>query len=180
MVPILTPKGPNIHTTDKPILGIVTWSQFLFLFFETFCEDALHNKLHGSTNFIFFRPTNQKLWMFEVFWRSLGRAGMCSSQWGRVDHICKNLGVGGRKEGIGGIQQRGTRVGAVVSNWPHPDQWLPTFDCPRPGDRWSSGTPVNNSLRRAMTSGHPLPTDRHLFVQGTAFFKVFLGSLFFF
>jgi hypothetical protein len=28
----------------------------------------------------FFGPTNQKLWMFEVSRRSLGRAGMCCSQ----------------------------------------------------------------------------------------------------
>jgi hypothetical protein len=27
-----------------------------------------------------FRPTDQKLWVFEVFRRSLGRAGMCWSQ----------------------------------------------------------------------------------------------------
>jgi hypothetical protein len=28
----------------------------------------------------FFRPTDQKLWMFEVSRRSLGRVGMCCSQ----------------------------------------------------------------------------------------------------
>jgi hypothetical protein len=36
-------------------------------FFETFCEDAPHNKLRGSINFEFFGPTDQKLWVFEVF-----------------------------------------------------------------------------------------------------------------
>jgi hypothetical protein len=29
-----------------------------------------------STNFIIFGPTGQKLWMFEVFRRSMGRVGM--------------------------------------------------------------------------------------------------------
>jgi hypothetical protein len=29
---------------------------------------------------IIFGPTDQKLWVFEVFRRSLGRAGMCCSQ----------------------------------------------------------------------------------------------------
>jgi hypothetical protein len=29
-----------------------------------------------STNFIIFGPTGQKLWMFEVFRRSLGKASM--------------------------------------------------------------------------------------------------------
>jgi hypothetical protein len=33
--------------------------------------------------------TDQKLWMFEVFRRSLGRAGMYWSQLARVDHMCK-------------------------------------------------------------------------------------------
>jgi hypothetical protein len=34
----LTPKGLNIHTTDKPVLGKVTWSQFLFLFLKLFVK----------------------------------------------------------------------------------------------------------------------------------------------
>jgi hypothetical protein len=34
--------------------------------FETFCEDAPRNKLRGNTNFVFFGPMDQKLWMFEV------------------------------------------------------------------------------------------------------------------
>jgi hypothetical protein len=49
----------------------------LILFFETFCEHAPLNKLRRSTNFIIFGPTNQKLWVFENFRRSLGRVGMC-------------------------------------------------------------------------------------------------------
>jgi hypothetical protein len=38
-----------------------------FNFFETFSEDAPCNKLCGSTNFVFSGPTDQKLWVFEVF-----------------------------------------------------------------------------------------------------------------
>jgi hypothetical protein len=49
-----------------------------------------------STNFIFFGPTDQKLWVFEVFKRSLGRAGMCWSQPARVDHMCKKKRAGRR------------------------------------------------------------------------------------
>jgi hypothetical protein len=40
-----------------------------------------------STNFIIFGPTDQKLWMFEVLRRSMGRASMCWSQPARVDYI---------------------------------------------------------------------------------------------
>jgi hypothetical protein len=36
---------------------------------------------------VFFGPTDQKLWMFEVLRRSMGRAGMCWSQPARVDYI---------------------------------------------------------------------------------------------
>jgi hypothetical protein len=41
--------------------------QSIFQFFETFCEDVPCNTLCGSINFVFFGPTDQKLWVFEVF-----------------------------------------------------------------------------------------------------------------
>jgi hypothetical protein len=41
--------------------------------------------------------TDQKLWVFEVFRRSLGRAGMCWNQPARVDHMHKKRRVGGKK-----------------------------------------------------------------------------------
>jgi hypothetical protein len=47
----------------------------------------------------FFGPTDQKLWMFEVSRRSLGRAGMCCSQWERVDHLRKKWRAGRKKMG---------------------------------------------------------------------------------
>jgi hypothetical protein len=42
-------------------------------------------KMHLAVSFagkkiVFFGPTDQKLWMFEVLKRSMGRAGMCWSQ----------------------------------------------------------------------------------------------------
>jgi hypothetical protein len=40
----------------------------------------IYNKLCLSINFIIFGPTNQQLWVFEAFRRSLGRAGMDWSQ----------------------------------------------------------------------------------------------------
>jgi hypothetical protein len=80
---------------DKPVLGSVTWPHFIFRFLKTFYECASRNKIRVSTNFVIFGPTDQKLWVFEVFRRSLGRAGMCCSQWGRVDHMCKK---GGQEE----------------------------------------------------------------------------------
>jgi hypothetical protein len=43
----------------------------------------LLNKLRVSANFIIFGPTNKKLWMFEVFRRSLGRAGMYRKRGGK-------------------------------------------------------------------------------------------------
>jgi hypothetical protein len=91
--PNLTPKELNVRTADKPVLGNITLSHFIFRFFETFCEHAPQNKLCGSTNFMIFGPTDQKLWMFESFKRSLGRAGMCWSQPARVDYISPKGGL---------------------------------------------------------------------------------------
>jgi hypothetical protein len=54
------------------------------------------NKFWVDTNFIFFGRTDQKLWMFEVFRRSLVRAGMRWSQPARVDHTCKKRRAGRR------------------------------------------------------------------------------------
>jgi hypothetical protein len=65
-------KGPLAPMEDKPVLGNVTWSPSIFRFLEFFCENAPRNKLHGSTNFVFFGPTDQKLWGSEVFKRSPG------------------------------------------------------------------------------------------------------------
>jgi hypothetical protein len=42
-----------------------------------------------STNFIIFGPTDQKLWMFEVFGQGLAEAGMCWSHLARVDYLRK-------------------------------------------------------------------------------------------
>jgi hypothetical protein len=57
-------------------------------------------KMHLTVSFVgkkivFFGPTDQKLWVFEVLRRSMGRAGICWSQPARVDYICpKRWAVG--------------------------------------------------------------------------------------
>jgi hypothetical protein len=58
-----------------------------FGFFETFFKHAPRNKLWKSINFIIFGPTDQKLFVFENFRRSLGKASMCWSQLARLDYI---------------------------------------------------------------------------------------------
>jgi hypothetical protein len=49
------------------------------------------SKLRGNTKNVLFRPTDKKLWIFEVFRRSLGKAGMYWSQPVRVDHMCQKV-----------------------------------------------------------------------------------------
>jgi hypothetical protein len=77
----LTPKGLNVRMVDKPVLVNVTWAHSFFRFFETFCEHVPRNKLRGKKENAFFGPMDQKLCVFEVSRRSLGRASMCWSQW---------------------------------------------------------------------------------------------------
>jgi hypothetical protein len=84
---ILIPKGPNVRTTDKPVLGSVTWSHSIIFFFETFCEHVSWNKLCRSINFIIFGPMDQKLWVLKKFRRNMDRADMCCSQPARIDFI---------------------------------------------------------------------------------------------
>jgi hypothetical protein len=66
-------------------------------FFETFCEHAPWNKLQGSTKFIIFGLTDQKLRGNENFRRSLGRVGKCWSQPTRVDTSPKRWATGIRR-----------------------------------------------------------------------------------
>jgi hypothetical protein len=54
------------------VLGQAAVNAINFWIFETFCEDVPRHKLRGSTNFVFFGPTDQKLWVFEVFRPSSG------------------------------------------------------------------------------------------------------------
>jgi hypothetical protein len=58
----------------------VSLEHMLFLVFL-----KLFVKMHLAVSFagkqiVFFGPMVQKLWVFEVFGRSLGKAGMCWSQ----------------------------------------------------------------------------------------------------
>jgi hypothetical protein len=78
-------------------LGSVTWSHFFYKKFETFCKHAPWNKLRGSTNFIIFGLTNQKLWGNENFRRNLGKAGKYCSPTARVNHMCNKMWIGGKR-----------------------------------------------------------------------------------
>jgi hypothetical protein len=78
----------------------VSLDLILFLdLLKLFVNMGLVKSFAGLKNFIFFRPTNKKLWVFEVSWRSLGRAGICWSQLRRVDKICSKNGARGRTGG---------------------------------------------------------------------------------
>jgi hypothetical protein len=63
-----------------------------------------------GTNFIIFGPTDKKLWMFEVFRRSMGRAGMCCSQSARVDYISPKRWV----VGIRNLEKSPLRVSTPI------------------------------------------------------------------
>jgi hypothetical protein len=60
-----------------------------FLNLKFFFPSVSRSKLRASTNFMILGATDQKLWMFEIFRRSLGKAAMCWSQPARVDHLHK-------------------------------------------------------------------------------------------
>ena len=118
----------------------VSLEHTLFLdFFETFFEHASRTKLREKKNFVFFGPKDQKLWVFEVSRRSLGRAGMCWSQSARVDHLHKKWRarrkINSRKLGTARQVQSSIRgcVGCRPALGRQPtdgDLWLPS--CQRP------------------------------------------------
>jgi hypothetical protein len=134
----LTPKGLTTRTADKPVLGSVTWPNFIFRFFEFFCVQASRNKLRMSTNFIIFGPTNQKLWMFEVLKRRLGKAGMWWSQWGGVDQSVQKWGKKEKKRerqpGKNGAPVQEKVATASRRTRPCCNQWMPPVDHCQLGD----------------------------------------------
>jgi hypothetical protein len=70
----------------------------LFLdFLKLFVNMRLALSFAGK-KIVVFGPTDQKLWVFEVSRRSMGRVGMCCSQPARVDHLHKKWRAG-RKMG---------------------------------------------------------------------------------
>jgi hypothetical protein len=96
----------------------------LFLdFLKLFLNMRLALSFAGKEKIVFFGPTDQKLWVFEVSRRSLGRAGMCWSQPARVDHLHKKCKAGRKKK----FKKNGNcPTGAGIESRPV-------------GDRWSSG-----------------------------------------
>jgi hypothetical protein len=61
----------------------------IFDFLKLFVNMRLRISFAKVQIFINFGPIDQKLWRFEIFWRSLGKVGMCWSQPPRIDHMCK-------------------------------------------------------------------------------------------
>jgi hypothetical protein len=73
----------------------VSLEHTLFLdFLKLFVNMRLALSFARKKKFVFFGPMDQKLWVFEVSRRSLGRAGMCWSQPTRVDHLHKKWRAG--------------------------------------------------------------------------------------
>jgi hypothetical protein len=64
--------------------------------------------------------------VFEIFKRSLGKAGMCYSQPARVDYMCKNMWVGGKRF-FGDKAVQGTRTRPAGNRW-SPKGHGPQFD----------------------------------------------------
>jgi hypothetical protein len=93
----------------KQVLGNVAWSHTIFE--KKFLSNGSRNKLRLSTNFMILGATDQKLWVFEVFKWSLGRAGMCWRQWKWVDHMCPRKGAGVWKNKSQLHKKRGLRFG---------------------------------------------------------------------
>ena len=70
--PNLTPKGQIGPTRAKPVLGSVVWAHTIFRILEFLFPNASQNKLCVSANFMISGATDQKLWVFENFRRSMG------------------------------------------------------------------------------------------------------------
>jgi hypothetical protein len=76
---------------------------------------------------VFFGSTDQKLWMFEVLRKSMGRVGMCWSQPARVDYISqerwavgiKNLVEKPFESFLSNRLNLAPTLGRVKSSFPH-------------------------------------------------------------
>jgi hypothetical protein len=65
----LTPRGRTGPTGTKPVLGSLVWAHTIF---RILVLNVSQNKLCVSANFMILGATDQKLWVFENFRRSLG------------------------------------------------------------------------------------------------------------
>jgi hypothetical protein len=105
---------------------------------------------------VFFRPMDQKLWVFEVSRRSLGRAGMCWSQLARIDHLRKKWRAGRKKN------SRKMRTVWQVQASTH-------------GRRPEVAIRGTTAQGWPATSSHPPAAGRHLRLSGCPyFFEIFL------
>jgi hypothetical protein len=110
----------------------VSLEHTLFLdFLKLFLNLRFVVSFAGEKKNAFFRPTDQKLWMLEVSRRSLGRAGMCCSQWERVDHLRKKRRAGRKKNSKKLGQPERSRRQSAASGRPLATGWrLDLFGCP--------------------------------------------------
>jgi hypothetical protein len=91
----------------------------LFLeFLKLFVKMCLALSFKGK-KIVFFGSTDQKLWMFEVLRRSMGRAGMCWSQPARVDYISPKRWAVGIKNLEKSPLNLAPTLGRVKSSLPH-------------------------------------------------------------
>ena len=126
---ILNPKGLNVLEVAKPDLGSATWPQIFFRFLKTFYGHVLCNKLHGSTNFMIFEPTDQKLWILGEVWTRRACTGTnhqklttCAKTCGQEEgeKIWEGLVYGTRTWSPGTIVGRKPAAAHTMSNsgWP--------------------------------------------------------------
>jgi hypothetical protein len=83
--------------------------------------------------------------------------------------MCKILGAGGRRKGVGGIPKMGTHAGAVGGDRSLPDQRSPTVGQSAVSQSATAGRPATSGHRegdrgpqRAATSGRLPATGRRL------------------
>jgi hypothetical protein len=107
-----------------------------------------------AVKIIFFGPMDQKLQVFEVFRRSMGKTGMCWSNEEELTTCGKIWEQRGRKEGVGGFNKGDPRR----SGW-------------RPLVAPDRATACRPAAARSATATRPLAAGRRLCRQGVAFKK---------
>jgi hypothetical protein len=101
---------------------------YYFWIFWIFFPNASCSKLCVSTNFMILEAMDQKLWVLEVFRKSLGRAGMCWSQSARVDHLRKKWRAREKKNSKKTRQSGLSKRRPTDARQPRVDTWT-GLDC---------------------------------------------------
>jgi hypothetical protein len=149
---VLTPKGLNVRTADKPVLVYVTWAHTIFRFFETFSEHASCSKLHGKKKPLFWTYGSKVMdvWSFK---EKSGQGG----------HVLQPM----RKSWPLAQKVEGRKKKNFNKNRNSPTG--PSVDLRPAGNLWS---PAQGQLA---TSGRPPAAGRHLdLLDCPNFFEIFL------